>query len=278
LKSLIKKLAYNLVPLSVRKLIAIFVNRQTWLDPDKRGWWATQIIADFAKKDINAYHKFLWRHHLSYAESYESELRFGYENLNETRKIFFKDLASHLKNLGLDPEKNLKSVFEVGCSLGYLLRYMETDFCPGATTIEGNDIDKYSIDEGNKYLADNGSKVKLIHADMEELGKIIGDKKYDLVFGSGVLLYLKQDSAEKLVAMMLNHTGSMLAFTGLAHPETDNANMDSSVVRKRDGTWIHNIDKMILDAGGRIVARRWEGGKMVDGNTIYFVFAVPATN
>ena len=136
---------------------------------------------------------------------------------------------------------------------------METDLFPGATIIEGNDIDKYSIEEGKKYLASKQSRVKLIHAAMEELEKLIAGKKFDVVFGAGILFYLKQDQANKLVARMMSHTRTMLTFTGLAHPEIDNAELESSVARKRDGTWIHNIDKMI-----------------VDGNTIYFVFTVPA--
>jgi len=271
-----KKLIYAFIPLTIRKWLAILINRQTWLDSDKRGWWATQIIVDFAEKDVSSYHKFLWRHHLSYAESYETNLRFGYDNLNETRKFFLSDLVEHLKKQGINPESEIKSVLDVGCSLGYLLRYIETDVFPNASVLDGNDIDKYTIEQGKEFLASCKSKANLIHADMEALENIIGDKKYDVVFGAGILLYLKQDQANKLVAKMMNHTSTMLAFTGLAHPDLDNAKLETSVTRESDKTWIHNIDKMITDAGGKIVARRWEGNKMVDGNTIYFVFAVPA--
>lgn len=275
MKQLIKKLIVFFFPLSLRKWLVIIINRQTWLDPSKRYWWSGQLISDFAEKDVNAYHKFLWRYHLSYAESYKSDIRFGYDNLNETRKIFLSELTQQLQELGLRPDKDITSIFEVGCSLGYLLHYMETTLFPGASIIEGNDIDKQCIDEGNKFLASQKSKINLIHADMEKLEHIIGDRKYDLVFGAGVLLYLKKDSAEQLVAMMMRHTKTMLAISALAHPDIDNAKLDSSTVREQDKTWIHNVDKMVADAGGKIVARRWEGGNMVDGNTIYFVFAIP---
>jgi len=60
-------------------------------------WWARQLIADYAERDRNAYHKFLWLHHLDYAETYEIAQRFGYENFNETRKLFFQELPSRLK-------------------------------------------------------------------------------------------------------------------------------------------------------------------------------------
>jgi hypothetical protein len=38
---------------------------------------------------------------------------------------------------------------------------------------------------------------------------------------------------------------------------------------------IHNIDRMIERAGGRVLWRRWEGARKVDGNTIYFLIAEP---
>ncbi|MFV1982128.1 MAG: class I SAM-dependent methyltransferase [Thiohalomonadales bacterium] len=275
MKSTIKKIICLCIPLVIRKWMAIGINRYPWLSADKCGWWATQLLIDFAQKDINSYHKFLWQNHLSYAESYEVDLRFGYDNLNGTRKIFFSELQKNLKKTGLSPKTDIKSVFEVGCSLGYLLHYIETDIFPAATLIEGNDIDKYSIQEGKKYLSSENSKIKLLHADMEKLDAVLGVQKYDIVFGAGVLLYLKENSATKLVADMLKHTNKMLSFTGLAHPKVDNSELEHSVVRNRDGAWIHNIDKMITEAGGKIVARRCEGDKIIDGNTIYFVFAVP---
>lgn len=278
MKSTIKKLLYIVVPLLVRQWLAICVNQLIWISADKRGWWATQLLVDFAKKDINAYHKFLWRHHLSYAESYEIKLRFGYDNLNATRRLFFSDLRKNLTDINISAATEIKSVFEVGCSLGYLLQYIEDSVFPEATVLEGNDIDLYSIQQGNNYLTSHNSKINLLHADMEQLVDIFDNKKYDFVFGAGILLYLTQESASKLVALMLQHTNKMLAFTGLAHPQIDNVDLESSVARTRDHTWIHNIDKMITDAGGKIIARRWEGSKIIDGNTLYFIFAIPATS
>ncbi len=275
LKKTFKKYLYLITPLLIRKYLAIWINRQRWINADSRGWWATQLICDYAKKDLNAYHKFLWRYHLSYAESYESNLRFGYNNINITRKIFFSELQQHLKNKNISAANDIKSVFEVGCSLGYLLHYLETDVFTDATVLSGNDIDRHSITEGKKFLQQKNSKVDLIHADMEYLESVLDNTKYDIVFGAGILLYFNQETAQNLVTTMLRHTNTMLSFTGLAHPDIDNANLNASVPRSRDSTWIHNIDEMIKNAGGKIIARRWEGDKITDGNTIYFVFAEP---
>ncbi len=274
-KSRLKHTVRRLIPLSLRKPLAVLINHQRWLDADKRAWWARQLIADFAERDRNAYHKFLWRHHLDYAETYEIAQRFGYENFNETRKLFFQELPSRLRDIGVDPARDIDSVFEVGCSSGYLLRYMETNVFPAATCIQGNDIDAYAVDSGNRLLRELGSRVEIFHADMEQLDELLRDRQYDFMLAAGVLLYLDQPSSARLVKLMLAHTRKMLAITALAHPEMDNAELRHSVPRERDQTWIHNVDTMITTAGGRLVARRWEGGKVVDGNTIYFLYAIP---
>jgi SAM-dependent methyltransferase len=270
MKRQIKKLVATGLPLPVRKALAIWVNRQAWIAPGNRSYWATELLHDFATADVNAYHKFLWRHHLAYAETYEIALRFGYDNLNETRK----ELPQRLAAAGLDARRDVRSVFEVGCSLGYLLRYMETDVFPDATRLEGIDIDVRAIEQGTKHLAELGSKVKLYSGDMEQMGAVLGESKFDLVLGSGVLLYLDEESAARFVATMLKFTGKLLVITALAHQDKDNKDLARSVPRGGDGTWIHNVDRMLSDAGARIVARRWQGG-LVDGNTIYFLYAVP---
>ena len=55
----------------------------------------------------------------------------------------------------------------------------------------------------------------------------------------------------------------------------DNAALAQSDVRATDRTFVHNLDRMVELAGGKVVGRRWEGDRQVDGQTIYFVFALP---
>lgn len=276
MKATIKRLIVRTIPLRLRKVLAIWVNRQSWLEKGDRAYWATQLLTDFASEDVNAYHKFLWKHHLAYAETYEIGLRFGYENFNETRRMLFSELPRRFEEADLGTAADVRTVFEVGCSLGYLLRHMETVVFPNATRLEGIDIDAHAIEEGSRYLKQLGSAVKLHHGDMESMEEALGDSKFDLVLASGVLLYLDEDSAAGLVAKLLRRTGKLLAITALAHPVTDNARLAVSEQRASDGTWIHNVDRMIEAGGGRLVGRRWEGGKLVDGNTVYFLYAVPS--
>ena len=69
LKPTFKGFARHLLPLAVRKHLAIWLDRQRWLGSGK--WWAVELLRDFAEKDISAYHRFLWSNHMAYAETYD---------------------------------------------------------------------------------------------------------------------------------------------------------------------------------------------------------------
>jgi len=269
----IKKIAHLLLPLYVRKHLAIWLNRQTYLGKNRCSWWALELISDFAKKDINEYHKFMWVNHLRVASTYEVEQRFGETNMKESRRMFFSELDSLLLRIGIKSSCTVKSVFEVGCSLGYQLRYLETDLFTGATLFEGIDVDEYSVSAGTDYLQDINSKVQIKYADMKALESVMDNRIFDVIICSGVLMYLNEDTATSVVNIMLKHSGILLAITGLADPQTDNSRLRSSVTRDSDNTFIHNIDSMVEKGGGNVLARRWEGSKLIDGHTIYFVFA-----
>jgi Methyltransferase domain len=277
IKTTVKNSVRSLIPLTVRKHLSIWVNKQKWIDSNRRSWWSLELIHDLAAKNINDYHKFLWSHHLSYAAPYEVAATFGREKIKQSRLIFFSDLTEHLIGRSLDPRKDIVSVFEVGCSLGYQLRYLETDVFPAASMLEGVDIDAHAIRSGSEYLTRAGSKVRLQSADMEGLECFLGNRRYDIMLCTGVLMYLKEEEASRVVDIMLRHTDIMLGFSGLAHPDIDNAQLEHSVPRESDQSFIHNIDSMVRKSGGEIVARRWEGAKLVDGHTIYFVFASKTT-
>ena len=88
-------------------------------------------------------------------------------------------------------------------------------------------------------------------------------------------MYLKEAEAAGMVRAMLSHSRVMVAMAGLAHPVLDNAALDCSDVRNRDQTFIHNLDGMVKNGGGSVLARRWEGDRQLEGQTIYFVFAAP---
>jgi SAM-dependent methyltransferase len=265
------KRGLRLLPIAARRPVAAWLGRQRWLSA--RHWWATELLRDFAERDPDAYHRFLWTHHLGYAESYEVERRFGDRNINATRHELFAELRRHL---GSDLA-TITSVFEVGCSMGYLLRHIETTVVPTATTLEGIDIDRYAVAQGDAALRSQGSRVRLQAADMSELDRVMAGRSFDLMLCAGVLMYLREQPAAAVVRAMLAHTGTLLVLSGLAAPEGDNATLAASAVRERDGTFIHNLDAMVREAGGRVVYRRWDGQRMMDGNTIYFVFAVPGT-
>jgi SAM-dependent methyltransferase len=269
-----KRFIRSAVPLWARRRLAILVGRQRWLGA--RYWWAFELLRDFAERDPDGFHRFLWAHHLAYAESYEVERRFGRDNLQPTRRLLFDEIERELRRHGLEPSRDVQSVFEVGCSLGYLLRHLEAGLFASAATLEGNDIDGYAVEAGSRKLEALGSRVRLHHADMADLAKVFDGRRFEVMLAAGVLMYLREEAAAAVVRVMLRHTSRLAVFAGLAHPEADNSGLTASALRDRDGTWIHNIDAMVEQGGGRVVARRWGGGEVLDGNTIYFVLAEPS--
>jgi hypothetical protein len=152
---------------------------------------------------------------------------------------------------------------------------LETDLLPGAEVLDGIDIDHHAVQSGQQHLRAAGSRISLKCGDIQQLDELLGGRVYDLILCTGVLMYLKEADAAKLVRAMLSHSRVMLALAGLAHPNRDNAVLERSDVRDRDHTFIHNFDGMVKSAGGAVLARRWEGGRQYEGQTVYFVFAAP---
>jgi SAM-dependent methyltransferase len=273
-KSAGKDAVRRLIPIGFRKRIATWVHAQSWISADRRAWWSMELVRDLAQNDPNAFHKFLWAHHLGYAAPYEVADRFGAEKMRLSRLAFFQELSKCMAASDISGER-IGSVLEVGCSLGYQLRYLETDLFPRATLLEGIDIDDYAVRAGHEHLAALGSRVSLVCGDIQDLDRLVGPRAYDLILCTGVLMYLKQHDAVELVRNMLSRTRVMLAMAGLAHPLEDNSRLARSDIRERDHTFVHNLDEMVRGAGGSVVARRWEGNRLVDGQSVYFVFAVP---
>ena len=274
IKQKIKKLMRTALPLSLRKYLCVMISRQKWIEGSAQYWWTRELLRDFAERDSSGYHRYLWSNHLGYAESYDIDKRFGEENIKESRKIFFTDLGKHFFEKGINPQKDIKSVLEVGCSLGYQLRYLETVLFTGASELDGIDIDGQAIESGSRYLKHCNSRIRLRCSDMGNIDKSLGDKVYDIILCTGVLMYLEEREAARVVKDMLKHSRHVLILSGPACRDLDNRHLEYSVIRKRDGSFIHNLDSMVEKAGGKVSYRRWEGNRVIDGHTIYLVFAV----
>lgn len=259
------------MPLAVRKRIAVWLNRQRWIP--RHQWRAAGLVRDLARSDPDGYHRFLWSNHLGYAESYEPRQRFGPANIRPERHLLFDDLRAFLLGRGLRPESDIRSVLEVGCSLGHLLHYMEANLFPGATRLEGFDIDRYAIDKGNAWLRERRSRVRLTAADMALLDQALEQgRTYDVVLCAGVLMYLREEPATEVLASMLRRADRVLVLSGLSHPREDNARLAHSEPRRADGAFRHNFDAMVERVGGRVVFRRWSPSAPRGWNPPYFVF------
>jgi len=271
----VKKRVRLFLPLIFRQFVAKKISTISWLSSDQRAGWSLELVRDMADIDVNEYHKFLWSNNIGYADTYEIGQRFGDGNINESRKLLFSDMTNSLSNLKIDYQSEIKSVLDIGCSLGYLLKYMEDKLFKGADILHGIDIDSYTIEKGSSYLQAHNSNIQLTSLDMEAVFDYLNDKTYDIQFCAGTLIYLEESKAKNMIKHLLEHTDKLLVISGIASPDIDNCELNESQIRERDGSFIHNIDAMVKQAGGNIVFRRWEGKKMIGGNTIYFVFATP---
>jgi cyclopropane fatty-acyl-phospholipid synthase-like methyltransferase len=214
---------------------------------------------------------------MGYARWYDSEEElFDLDQMQPTRLEFFRDLTTALQAQGV-PANEVGSVLEVGCSLGYLLWYLELKVFPESKDIVGIDIDAPGIEKGKRFLAREGSRVSLIAGDMEQLDALIGPRQFDVVFAAGVLSYLNEEDALRMVRQMLSRTSKVLSLVGLAHTDRNNNTLTRSEISPgHAGQWIHNFEALVKRAGGRVTQSRWEGGKQYNFQTICFVFAVPA--
>ncbi len=276
IKVYLKKAVRFIFPIGFRQHAAVWIDRQRWL-PDHL---SMGIIRDLQTSDPKAFHKFLWSHHIGcYAKWYDSEKLFDVVKMNGSTQIhreFFNALVAVIKDLGLDPARDIRSVLEVGCSLGYLLRYLELELFPNAEELVGLDIDGPAIEKGSRYLANAGSRVRLVQGDMEELNSLFGKHTFDFIFATGVLSYLNAIDAAKVVSEMLRRTNKILALLGLTCASTDSNGLPQSLMSsEHNNQWFHNFRSMIEAGGGRVVVSRWEVARQPDSQTIYFVFAVP---
>lgn len=279
MKSAITHHVRGLVPVSARLRAAAWITRQRWLP--RGDDIAIGLIRDLQTTDPKHFHKFAWANHLmAYARWYEEEEElFAPDQMQPSRIELFRDLVSVLQqDLSLEPS-SVQSILEVGCSQGYLLRYLETHVFPGCDTLVGIDIDGPAIDKGNRYLRNAGSRVSLKQGDMEDLPALAGDRTFDITMAAGVLSYLNEADATRVIGQLLQRTNVVVVLAGLACIERPNGTLEHSIQSPgHQGQWIHSFEAMVAAAGGRVVRSRWEGPRLYNFQTISFAFAVPGNN
>jgi SAM-dependent methyltransferase len=264
------------LPLEARMRMAAWVTRQRWVPI--RDHVAIGLVRDLLAQDPKEFHKFAWANHLmAYARWYDSEEQlFAAGQMEPSRIELFRDLISVLEQQNI-PRSEVRSILEVGCSLGYLLRYLETNLFPDCPDIVGIDIDAPAIEKGQRFLSRVGSRVMLCAGDMEQLDTVVGPRIFDITLAAGVLSYLNEDDALRMIERLLARTRRVLALAGLACISRNNNSLTRSEMSPgHAGQWIHNFEALVARAGGRVVGTRWEGAKQYNFQTICFVFAVPA--
>jgi SAM-dependent methyltransferase len=258
------------LPFSARRAL---VARMKWTRLP--GWFefCMGMLDDLRRHNPDALHGFLWSNHLAYAKSYEISDRFGASNVNPSRRILFDDITGHLRSRGLDPRRDIRSVFEVGCSMGYLLRHLEVEVFPSSSTLHGLDIDSYAIETGQKHLRSVQSRVKLHLTDMAAAEDVMGNRIYDVVICCGALMYVNESRAAHVVRTMLLHSGHLVGLICLAQTGQGHASRQRSETRVSDGAFIHDVDGMIHRAGGRVLSSKWIGSSTSGSSPAYVILA-----
>jgi len=257
------------LPLSIRQ--ALVANRK-WTRLPGGFEVSMGLLDDLRRHNPDALHRFLWSNHLAYAMSYEIAQRFQTRDLNSSRRILFENITGHLRSRGLDPRRKIGSVFEVGCSLGYLLRHLEVDVFPSASILHGLDIDSYAVETGTSHLQSLQSRVRLFSADMAATERVMGNQIYDVVICCGVLMYVNEETARHVVRTMLQHARHLVGLICLAqtslHPPRGR-----SATRASDGAFVHDVESMIQQAGGKVVSSTWIGSSITGSSPANVIVA-----
>ena len=257
------------LPLEVRKALVARLDR-------RRFRWSTDfsmgVLGDLRRRDPETLHRFLWSNHLAYAARYQVEHKFEPHNINPTRHILFRQILDYYKGRALDPHEQVRSVFDVGCSLGYLLRHIELNLFPSAAPLQGIDIDRHAVQAGMAYLQSVRSKVELFEADLSRAGEFMRGREYDLVLCCGVLMYANEDTAMSALQAMFAHCRGLVGVICLAHNARRRAKRNSEV-RTSDGAYVHDTHRMIREAGGIPISSTWVGTETSGSSPSHVILA-----
>ena len=262
----------RVLPLRVRKsLVASRAGRAS------RGGleFALGMLHDLHRRDAAEFHRFLWSKHLAYAATYEVERRFGPHNLNPSRHILLHEMATRLRARGLDAGRHVRSVLDIGCSLGYVLRHLEVGVCPSAEVLHGLDIDEYAVKTGMSHLSALQSKVQLFVSDMTAAEGFIGERSYDLILCCGVLMYGDEAAAYEVVRTMLARANCLVGILALADGSNGSKRAGKAAPRRSDGAFVHDVERMIRRAGGKVVGSRHIDAEVSGSSPSHAILAEP---
>ncbi len=261
------------LPLDVRQRLLLWADRRRF----PGGFELSMgLLDDLRRTDPDALHRFLWSNHLAYAARYDVSRKFGRHNINPTRHLLFRQMHDYFRSRGVDPDHQIRSIFEVGCSMGYLLRHVEEEVFPRAGVLHGLDIDRHAVESGTTHLNGLGSLVRLHHADLDGTARTMAGRIYDVVFCCGVLMYVNQQTAQEVLRTMFRHARWLVGLVCLAHPDGDRAPARVSSPRDSDGAYIHDVKHMVREAGGKVVFSEWVGTRTSGSSPSHVILAEPS--
>lgn len=260
-----------MLPLNARKALVIRLERRKFRwSPD----FSIGILGDLRRRDPETLHRFLWSNHLAYAARYEIENKFAPHQISPTRHILCRRIQEYYKARALDAQEQIGSVFDVGCSLGYLLRHLEVNVLPSASTLSGIDIDRYAVGTGMAYLESVQSKVRLFEADLTKAGDLLQRHPYDLVLCCGVLMYVNEDTAKGALQAIFSHCRRLVGLICLA-PDGRRRAGAATEPRASDGAYVHDMHRIIRETGGTLISSTWIDSATSGSSASHVILAEP---
>ena len=131
------------------------------------------------------------------------QVKKGFSNLNHPHRRF---LIERIKSF-----YPFSDILEIGCGYGPNLYLLSKKF--PKTELTGIDINPLSVEEGNKWFAQQGIlNVKLLVGKADKLSQF-PDKNFDIVITDALLMYVGPDKIKKTIEEMLRISAKALVLT-----------------------------------------------------------------
>jgi len=123
------------------------------------------------------------------------------DEMNSLYQNLYGITRSELNSIYLRHMFRWSSILEVGCGVGVQLELLAKD---GFTDLWGIDISKTAIDVARENPSLASVSANLMKGSVFDLPASIGDKKFDIVFTSGLLIHLQQEEMELAMEQIYN--------------------------------------------------------------------------
>lgn len=156
LRWLFRRVLWSIAPLPWRRRVVVWLDGVTWLRTKAN--FPFLLLGDLDERDGEGYFRFVWSRHVGEAREFGGYIESDEDRLLPTRHVLLAELTRFLEARGLNPHRDVKSVLDLGCFRGSLLRFVERYVFENAEELVGVDLDARAIAEGRQVPRRNRRK------------------------------------------------------------------------------------------------------------------------